>query len=163
MLIAEISDGLLNRFSTAFQPAFWTFLKTSASIAFEPGAWPQDLLVTSDFANTVLLADTELLDQYLRPVHWIVSIQSRNTVSCVIISPHEANELMPIVRRNQKVTRKSSFLEDHFPSSGVLRAVTPWIYLGSKQFVKHYLNSKINLLCNTNPEFGVQYTFIGLV
>lgn len=104
LIWGKFSDGVLNRFSAAFQPAFWTFTKTRASTAFEPGAWPQDLLVTSDFANTVLQSDNEPLDQYLRPVHWIVSIQCRNAISCVIISPHEANELMPLVRGNRKVT-----------------------------------------------------------
>jgi hypothetical protein len=104
LIWGKFLDGVLNRFSAAFQPAFWTFTKTSASTAFEPGAWPQDLLVTSDFVNTVLQSDNEPLDQYLRPVHWIVSIKYKNTISCVIISPHEANELMPLVRGNRKVT-----------------------------------------------------------
>jgi hypothetical protein len=54
--------------------------------------------------QTVQQPDNEPLDQYLRPVHWIVSAQYGNGVSCVIVSPHEANELMPIVRVNRKVT-----------------------------------------------------------
>ena len=95
---------MLNRFSTAFRPAFQTFTKTSASTAFEAGAWPQSLLVTSDFVNTVQKLENEPLDQYIRPVHWIVSVQYGSSTSCVIISPHEANELMSLVRRNRKVT-----------------------------------------------------------
>lgn len=104
LLTFDYLDGILNRFSSAFKPAFELFTKTSARASFDAGAWPKDLLVTSDFATTVRQWSWGTDDQYLRPVHWIISSPHESGVSCVIISPHEANELIPFVRRNRKVT-----------------------------------------------------------
>ncbi|KAK0127299.1 hypothetical protein ONS96_006849 [Cadophora gregata f. sp. sojae] len=97
------ATGVLDRFSTAFTPAFSTLLNTSAGAHFEPGAWPQDLLVTADFAQTV--TQIQHMDQHLRPVHWLLTLRrAHNGITCVIISPQEANELLPIIRKKQRVT-----------------------------------------------------------
>tara|TARA_R110002060_G_scaffold77430_2_gene88904 strand:+ start:904 stop:1263 length:360 start_codon:yes stop_codon:yes gene_type:complete len=45
------------------------------------------------------------MDQYLRPVHWLLTIRrAHNGITCVIISPKEANDLLPIIREKQHVT-----------------------------------------------------------
>ena len=92
--------GKLNRLSNAFQPAFETFHNTSAFRLLESNAWPAGLLVTTDFARTVR-ADNQRLDSYLRPVHWVASSRKDEYV---ILSPYEANELMPVFREHKVVT-----------------------------------------------------------
>lgn len=79
-------------------------MSTSAGKSFESSAWPQDLLVTNDFARTVQIADHQSMDDYLRPVHWILSANYGNQVSCVVVSPYEANRLLPLIRNGKKVT-----------------------------------------------------------
>lgn len=108
-------------------------MNTSAGRSFESQAWPQDLvchkskcryltigyslkphlrnanldalqLVTLDFAKTVQLNKDQSMDDFLRPVHWILSGQYYNQISCVVISPYEANYLLPSIRKYQKVT-----------------------------------------------------------
>ena len=99
-----VLKGILNRFSSAFQPAFKTMAKTGASKNFEQKAWPQDLLVTSDFAQTIMSPPDHDTDDFLRPVHWIVSGRYYNQVSCVVMSPFEVNQLLPLIRKHKKVT-----------------------------------------------------------
>lgn len=60
-------------------------------------------LVTNDFVNTVQVTGNETMDDFLRPVHWIISIRYGNGTSCVVISPFEANELIPVIRKHAKV------------------------------------------------------------
>jgi hypothetical protein len=96
--------GRFNRFSTTFRPAFSTLESTSAGKSFEKLAWPQDLLVTSDFARTVNVEDGQFMDDYLRPAHWILSCNYGNQISCIIVSPYEANELLPLIRKHGHVS-----------------------------------------------------------
>lgn len=66
---------------------------------------PQDLLVTADFAQTVVMKDGEQMDQYIRPVHWILTLRRPSKFpTTVIISPQEANTLLPMIREKKKVT-----------------------------------------------------------
>ena len=44
------------------------------------------------------------LDLFLRPVHWILSRKSDETINYVVISPYEANELLPSIRQSKVVT-----------------------------------------------------------
>ncbi len=44
------------------------------------------------------------LDSFLRPVSWVVSGTSRNTVDCVVLSPYEAHALLPSIRQHKVVT-----------------------------------------------------------
>ncbi|MCJ1386870.1 hypothetical protein MMC17_009998 [Xylographa soralifera] len=92
--------------SGGFQAAFAVFQKTVAKSSLD---WPEDLLVTTDFARTVQTDNHHQLDFFLRPVHWVLTSKWRNSkrrerVSCVIISPYEANQLLPSIRENRKVT-----------------------------------------------------------
>ena len=87
---------------TAFRSAFETLRRTTASGCYEPAAWPDDLLVTTDFAETVQARDQNL-DWFLRPVHWLVSCQIGSSVAYIIVSPYETQELLPSIRRNRHV------------------------------------------------------------
>jgi len=99
-----VVDGVLNCSSDAFRPAFEIFKDTTACTYYESGAWCTYLLVTTDFASTVCVAAGESLDSFLRPVHWIISCRSGSSIGYVIVSPHEAQELLPSVRKHKKVT-----------------------------------------------------------
>ncbi|KAH0566189.1 hypothetical protein GP486_000421 [Trichoglossum hirsutum] len=99
-----ILHGTLNRSSDAFQPAFKSLRNTSAAKSLERDAWPEDLLVTSDFARTVKAPKNQLLDSFLRPVQWIASCRNGTSVDYVTLSPYEAQEFLPFIRLNKAVT-----------------------------------------------------------
>jgi hypothetical protein len=99
-----VIKGVLTRGSAAFRPAFETLRSTSAAHYLESTAWPQNLLVTVDFINTVQASDSQHLDSFLRPVHWILNCKSEDAAALVILSPYEAQELLPAIRRFKRVT-----------------------------------------------------------
>ena len=90
--------------STALQSAFDVFDKTTAANFFDSNAWPKRLFATTDFVRTVHITAGQALDDYLRPVNWILSLKNEDEVEYVVISPHEANELLPTIRNLRKVT-----------------------------------------------------------
>ena len=98
-----VRQGVLNRSSDAFQPAFEVFSSTSAMEYFEVEAWPVHLLVTADFARTVHVTGNHGMDSFLRPVHWILSKRGHNKVDCVVVSPFEAHDLLPTIRQYKAV------------------------------------------------------------
>jgi hypothetical protein len=87
----------------AFRPAFKSLCDTSAIQGFETGAWPDDLLVTTDFTRTIHAPRDQLMDSFLRPVHWIISRKKSDKVEIVIVSPYEAQELLPSIRQQRAV------------------------------------------------------------
>ncbi|KAL1969915.1 hypothetical protein VTN77DRAFT_7424 [Rasamsonia byssochlamydoides] len=93
-----IEEGILDRSSIAFQPAFASLSSTSAFTDFETNSWPEYLLVTADFAHTVQASKNQVLDHYIRPVQWIASCAEGDQANYVILSPHEVNELLPCIR-----------------------------------------------------------------
>ncbi|KAL5320169.1 hypothetical protein ACEPPN_010970 [Leptodophora sp. 'Broadleaf-Isolate-01'] len=98
-----VEHGELNRLSNAFRPAFETLRNTTARTNYEGTAWPRDLLVTTDFASTVCATAGQALDFFLRPVHWIVSCKRASDIDYVILSPYEAQELLPSIRKHKRV------------------------------------------------------------
>ena len=65
--------------------------------------WFPSPLATTDFTTTVLNSDGARLTEYLRPVNWILSSGSGKDSVLIVISPYEANELLPIIRKTKKV------------------------------------------------------------
>jgi hypothetical protein len=65
--------------------------------------WSPSPLATTEFTTTVLGLDGARLSDYLRPVNWILSSGSGKDSVVIVISPYEANELLPIIRRQKKV------------------------------------------------------------
>ncbi|KIN03188.1 hypothetical protein OIDMADRAFT_120170 [Oidiodendron maius Zn] len=96
------THGVLKRSSDAFHPAFDTLRKTTADIYYET-AWPKDLLVTTDFAQTVHGISKQFHDSYLRPVNWVVSCEEGGRISLVVLSPFEVQELLPLIRKHKRV------------------------------------------------------------
>jgi hypothetical protein len=106
-VISFISTGILAT-TAAFRPAFEVLRHTSAADHLDLSEFPPGLLVTSDFANTVLRPKgRSYMDDYQRPVEWLLI--SHDPISSVvkqmlIISPFEANKLHCEVRRSEVVT-----------------------------------------------------------
>jgi hypothetical protein len=65
--------------------------------------WSPSPLATADFTITTLDSNGIGLTEYLRPVNWILSSGSGKDSTIVAISPYEANELLPIIRRSKNV------------------------------------------------------------
>ena len=58
------------------------------------------LYVTFDFTKTILTSGKKPMDEYARPVHWI--LWSETSAIALIISDHEANALLPILRNQRE-------------------------------------------------------------
>jgi hypothetical protein len=65
--------------------------------------WSPAPLATADFTTTVLDSDDAGLSEYLRPVNYILSSGSGKKSVIIVISPYEANELLPIIRKSKNV------------------------------------------------------------
>ena len=86
--------------SETFSPVFKTLCATSAATD-EAYVWSQSVLATTDFQDTVKVSGK--MDDYLRPVHWIVSAKRDSNDVLVILSPYEVNSLLPDIRSSKKV------------------------------------------------------------
>jgi hypothetical protein len=65
--------------------------------------WSPSPLATADFITTICGSNSQSLTDYLRPVNWILSSGSGKNSTVVVISPYEANALLPIIRKSSKV------------------------------------------------------------
>jgi hypothetical protein len=65
--------------------------------------WSPSPLATEDFITTVIGCNPKGLTDYLRPVNWILTSGSGKDSIVVVVSPYEANELLPIIRERNKV------------------------------------------------------------
>jgi hypothetical protein len=65
--------------------------------------WSPSPLATADFTTTVLGSYCSRLTDYLRPVNWVLSSGSGKNSVVIVISPFEANKLLPIIREKKKV------------------------------------------------------------
>lgn len=105
-LRSVVTSGLLSPSSPAFMPAFEALRKTSAAQYIDVSMFPKDILVTADFAQTVkeTAIPGSVLDSYQRPVQWVLTSQPHNWKHIVIISPHEAQELLPVIQFSGNTT-----------------------------------------------------------
>ena len=65
--------------------------------------WSPSPLATTDFITTIRDPNSMGLTDYLRPVNWILSSGSGENGTVIVISPYEANKLLPIIRQLKKV------------------------------------------------------------
>jgi hypothetical protein len=65
--------------------------------------WFPSPLATADFITTIRGSNSKGLTDYLRPVNWILSSGSGKISTVVVISPYEANALLPIIRKSSNV------------------------------------------------------------
>jgi hypothetical protein len=117
-VISFVMTGVIPPGSKSFQPVFTALSNSSAGSFIDDLRLPScysdgNLLVTADFARTVCLPTAaSLSDAYQRPVQWIISARIPNytvhsdpeTHILVILSPWEANELLPALRTSAAVT-----------------------------------------------------------
>jgi hypothetical protein len=106
-LLSLVATGKIVKQSQALLPAFKTLHDTSAAEFFDVSQFSSDLLVTADFSRTALLpvGDKYVTDSYLRPVQWILTCTNSDTrMIMIIISPFEAQKLLPDIRKYNKVT-----------------------------------------------------------
>ncbi|KAF2149714.1 hypothetical protein K461DRAFT_329009 [Myriangium duriaei CBS 260.36] len=98
--------------SPAFISAFHSLRDLSLAKSFDVRQFPADLLATLDFVHTVRLSsETLCVDRFLRPAQWILTSSAGSSTATapavqhmLIISPYEAQELLPQIRSGEKVT-----------------------------------------------------------
>ena len=96
-----VSTGILAKPLTHILPLF---TPTGIHEALDSMAeWTPTPLATTDFAITTTDSSITELTDYLRPVNWIVSSGFGNQSVAIVISPYEANELLPVIRKSGKV------------------------------------------------------------
>ncbi|KDQ56356.1 hypothetical protein JAAARDRAFT_132359 [Jaapia argillacea MUCL 33604] len=94
-----VVSGVLPRGSPAFRSPF---LPLSGARRAHEDPWSPRLLATDDFLTSVKTSSIYLND-YLRPVQWIISSSHGGSLVLVIVSPYEANDLLPKIRQYRKV------------------------------------------------------------
>ena len=99
-VITFVKTGVIPLNSKAFHPAFKTLDATSAATK-EAHVWSSCVLVTTDFQRTV--ESSKNVDDYMRPVQWIVSGENAGKEALVILSPHEINHLLTAIRSSDRV------------------------------------------------------------
>ncbi|KAL7928418.1 hypothetical protein V8C35DRAFT_332985 [Trichoderma chlorosporum] len=104
-LIELVKSGSFSQ-SAPFYPAFEAFGRTRAAQLLDISSFPDDVVVTQDFMSTVILERRDDNDDfYQRSVQWVLSqVYPNSTVErLVIISPHEAQELKPLIATSRHV------------------------------------------------------------
>ncbi|KAJ6170959.1 hypothetical protein N7470_000026 [Penicillium chermesinum] len=131
-LCSFIETGVLKLPSEAYGPAFASIQDTSAPLYVDLHQFGPGLMVTTDFTKTIKVPrrGSSVMDAYQRPVRFILTAapsKERDTTDeedgILIISPHEANMLMPHITKSTAVTihlyspRQN---EEHGPLDGLM-------------------------------------------
>ena len=104
-IVAFVKTGIIPPLhsGSAFLPVFTTLEKSSAATR-EADVWSPLILATADFWKTIKPESTRgTMDQYLRPVQWILSSNRDRDQVLVLLSPFEAGRLMPDIRASEHV------------------------------------------------------------
>ncbi|KAE8144257.1 hypothetical protein BDV25DRAFT_145813 [Aspergillus avenaceus] len=88
--------------SNHIQPAFEDLHKTSAGKYDLPPDMAPHLYATSDFIRTIEQEGSNLADDFLKPVHWVLS--SVDDSKILLLSQYEADKLIPEVRHSKRTT-----------------------------------------------------------
>jgi hypothetical protein len=105
-VISFVATGRVPSPSPAFIPAFQTLSNTSAAAHLDVDEFPRGVLTTADYTRTVKLAGRNpCADSYQRPIQWILTSTRGGQVveDLVVISPYEAQELMPVIKKSKSV------------------------------------------------------------
>ncbi|EGX90693.1 hypothetical protein CCM_07113 [Cordyceps militaris CM01] len=99
-LVSFITTGSMPSNSITVKPAFLSLSNTIMADCIDLSQFPSDLLVSNDYAVTVTAARR---DSYQRPVQWILTGRGLfGGTKAVIISPFEAQELMPRLAKSTR-------------------------------------------------------------
>ncbi|KAK1992439.1 hypothetical protein LX36DRAFT_704109 [Colletotrichum falcatum] len=99
-----VSQGTFTIGSEAYMPAFMSLAETSAAQHYNVGKFPSGLLVTTDFARTIIpFRNSHISDLFQRSVQWILTTASETGVIevAIILSPYEAHELLPEITQGR--------------------------------------------------------------
>ncbi|KAI0409107.1 hypothetical protein F4802DRAFT_615626 [Xylaria palmicola] len=101
------TNGRIFKTSKGYMDAFKSLKGTSAASLFNISGFQSGLLVSADFAQTVKVGSLKgKSDEYQRPVRWVLTA-SRTPhgalQTMMIISPYEANELLPDIQKSEYV------------------------------------------------------------
>ncbi|EKJ69179.1 hypothetical protein FPSE_10644 [Fusarium pseudograminearum CS3096] len=113
-----VQSGVFTRPTEAFQPAFSTLHLTSAAKTFDVREFQDNVWATKDFSKVVeeSLDSEDYSDEFQRSVQWVLT--SKNEIlneRLLIISPYEAQTLLPDIEKSQHVS---------------LRLYMPWVNRG---------------------------------
>ncbi|KAG9311465.1 hypothetical protein JVU11DRAFT_8580 [Chiua virens] len=99
-----VKNGIILPTSTAFRPIFTTLDSTSTPTT-DANVWSPYVLATADFCETILEDGSSKgrMDEYLRPVQWVLSGKLCGNDVLVILSPFEVDRLMPDIRLSEHV------------------------------------------------------------
>ena len=101
----DICGFIIGAFITPPPPAFHDAFTAPSMVRLihsnDTFAWKQNLFVTSDFCRIV--QGGSQTGELLRPVNWVLSRTSSSGPIFVILSPFEANELLPQIRSSKYV------------------------------------------------------------
>ncbi|KAG1725810.1 uncharacterized protein EDB91DRAFT_1061951 [Suillus paluster] len=97
-----VKTGQIPAMSSAFYPALSSLVNTTAGF-HEHDQWAHNVLVTHDFTRTVNTLSHQKADDYLRPVNWVIFSDNGRCPVLVVVSPHEADTLLPAIRRSNVV------------------------------------------------------------
>ncbi|KAB8073112.1 hypothetical protein BDV29DRAFT_141480 [Aspergillus leporis] len=86
--------------STVVQPAFETFHQILAARFDIPSLLAPNLHATEDFMQTVEETENTSIDEFLKPVRWILSNTYNSRL--LLLSQYEANELMQEIPASRK-------------------------------------------------------------
>lgn len=115
--------GVLPVVGKGFHWAFSVFSNTTAAAHFNLREWPTGLVVTQDFARTVMniqhgskKSGSGSMDDYQRSVQWLLSNKSADgkVTHLAVLSPFEANAL-----RSQIASSKNTVLHIYAPRQNV--------------------------------------------
>ena len=104
-VVAFVKTGIIPPLhsGSAFVPIFTTVEKSSA-VTRDADVWSPSIMATADFCRTIKPNSTRgTTDQYLRPVQWILSRKNNHDQVLVILSPFEADRLMPDIRASEYI------------------------------------------------------------
>lgn len=102
VLLPLVETGKAPKVPDGLYPAFEILIYTRLSDQYLRHEWPFHVVVTVDFMRTVLSNEASSQDEYLRPVQWV--LKAKYLKHPVIISPHEANNLLPSIRKSKNTT-----------------------------------------------------------
>ncbi|CAG7558102.1 unnamed protein product [Fusarium equiseti] len=101
-----LEGAVSTSFKAVYKPAFRVLESTSAAQHFDLQSFSSSVRATSDFAKTVkgTFGINNYSDSFQRPVQWILASKYQaKTTYLVIISPFEAQQLLPLIERSQYV------------------------------------------------------------
>ncbi|CAE7230403.1 unnamed protein product, partial [Rhizoctonia solani] len=92
-----IGTGVLPTSQSGILPLFHAFRRSNPHAS---KSWSRLLFASADFLQTTAGSPADCLSEYMRPVNWVVSGPGDIRV---VLSPHEVNELLPLIRKSSVV------------------------------------------------------------